>query len=152
MVHLKQANDACETLLTRWAEPFDTAASFLKGENNKGFLDEAWKYLLQNHPHDSICGCSITLVHKDNEYRFDQVKFIAEEVVKMGFEGIVSSINTKSTGKSKNIVLFNASQTEYNGIVNVEIELPTDSQDNFRIFDDHGKEIAYQLIGVRKVS
>jgi mannosylglycerate hydrolase len=150
MVHLKQANNECETLLTRWAEPFDAAANFIKPQDNEGFFKEAWEQLLQNHPHDSICGCSITPVHKDNEYRFNQARYIAEEIIKIGFEGIVSAINTKKTGKDKNIILFNASQQDFNGIVEVEIELPEDSQNNFKIFDSNGQEIHYQLLGLRK--
>ncbi len=35
-------------------------------------LDRAWKLLLKNHPHDSICGVSIDDVHTDMEERFRQ--------------------------------------------------------------------------------
>ena len=150
MIHLKQMNNECETLLTRWAEPFDTVASFIKKRNNRGFFDEAWKILFENHPHDSICGCSISRVHKDNEYRFDQVKDISEEIIKMAFEDISSSINTKSLDKEYSIVLFNASQRDYEGVVEAEIEFPAGSQDNFKIFDERGNEVPYQLLSVRK--
>ena len=37
------------------------------------FLGYAWKLLLQNHPHDDICGCSTDGVHEDDEGRFRQV-------------------------------------------------------------------------------
>ena len=150
MVHLKQMNNECETLLTGWAEPFDIVASFIKKRNNRGFFDEAWKILFENHPHDSICGCSISRVHKDNEYRFDQVKDISEEIIKMAFEDISSSINTRSLNKEYSIVLFNASQRDYEGVVEAEIEFPAGSQDNFKIFDERGNEVPYQLLNVRK--
>ena len=56
----------------------DSAA---KAPASPNFLDVAWQYLMQNHPHDSICGCSIDQVHKDTEYRYDQCAMIAEEVL-----------------------------------------------------------------------
>ena len=41
---------------------------------------QAWRYLVQNHPHDSICGCSVDAVHKEMDVRFDWVEQIGEEV------------------------------------------------------------------------
>ena len=72
-IHLKQANARCENELCLWAEPFSVFAAGLGVPYPKRYLELAWKYLLQNHPHDSICGCSIDQVHKDMEYRFDSV-------------------------------------------------------------------------------
>lgn len=150
MVHIKQMNDECERLLTCWAEPFDAVLGQIGNQNMGGFLKEAWKLLLQNHPHDSICGCSISRVHMDNEYRFNQVNDIGNEVVKHDMEVLVSKINTSASGKPYSIVLFNAGQTDYNGIVEADIELPSGSQNNFKIFDNDGNEVPYQLLAVKK--
>lgn len=154
MVHIKQMNDECETLLTRWAEPFDTVLGQLdnKNQNMGGFLREAWQYLLQNHPHDSICGCSISRVHLDNEYRFDQVKDIGQEVLKQDLDALVSQINTSTLDMPYAIVLFNAGQKDYDGIVEADIELPSGSQNNFKIYGKNGMEMPYQLMEVRKGS
>ena len=62
---IKQRNHACETLLTRWAEPFTswqesinaTQSSLLNHKSD--ILRPIWHLLMENHPHDSICGCSI---------------------------------------------------------------------------------------------
>ncbi|HEY5584277.1 MAG TPA: glycoside hydrolase family 38 C-terminal domain-containing protein [Ruminiclostridium sp.] len=150
MVHIKQMNNECETLLTRWAEPFGAIASYIKPQNTKGFFEEAWKQLIQNHPHDSICGCSITRVHEDNEYRFDQVKDIGQELLNIEFKDIADAINTKVMGKEYAIIIFNGSQQEYKGIVEVELEFPSGSQGNFKIFDYEGEEIPYQLLSAQK--
>lgn len=48
----------------------------------QGFLNVAWKSLLQNHPHDSICGCSIDLVHEDMKYRFSQSCQISDRLTR----------------------------------------------------------------------
>ena len=64
-VWIKQANAACQTLLCQWAEPFSAIAGSFSGyAYPKGYLDVAWKWLLDNHPHNSICGCSIDAVTK----------------------------------------------------------------------------------------
>jgi len=152
MVYIKQVNNECETLLTRWAEPFDAAVDFIAPQNNKGFLDEAWRMLLQNHAHDSICGCSITRVHMENEYRFAQAKDIASEIIDTVFGQIASFVDTGITEKKGNVILFNAGQKAYKDLVEAEIEFPEGSQGNFKIFDCNGNEVPYQLLNVRKSS
>lgn len=152
MVHLKQMNDECERLLTRWVEPFDAVLGKLGSQNMEGFLKEAWHILLQNHPHDSICGCSVTRVHLDNEYRFNQVSDIGQEVLKHDLGVLASRINTSAAAKPYSIVLFNAGQMDINDTVEADIELPSGSSDNFKIFDSEGNEIPYQLLGVKKGS
>jgi len=58
-VWIKQENVACERLLLEWCEPLDA----LTGGRSRDELRTLWRMLLQNHPHDSICGCSIDAVH-----------------------------------------------------------------------------------------
>lgn len=72
-VYLKQRNDACEYNLARQLEMLNSFAKINGNEDQTDFLARAWKYLLLNHPHDSIVGCSQDQVHKDMLYRFDQV-------------------------------------------------------------------------------
>ena len=47
-------------------------------------LRHAWKTLLQNHPHDSICGCSIDAVHEENMTRFARAEQVGDAVVEHG--------------------------------------------------------------------
>ena len=48
------------------------------GHNHKDQLTYAWKVLLQNAPHDSICGCSIDEVHREMETRFAKVNQVGK--------------------------------------------------------------------------
>jgi alpha-mannosidase/mannosylglycerate hydrolase len=81
-VHLKQANNLCQALLCQWSEPLGAMSqAFLGMEYPQGYLDLAWRWLLQNHPHDSIDGCSIDQVHRDMMYRFDQCRQIGRLAV-----------------------------------------------------------------------
>jgi alpha-mannosidase/mannosylglycerate hydrolase len=58
-VWIKQENVACERLLLERCEPLDA----LTGGSARDELQRLWRTLLENHPHDSICGCSIDAVH-----------------------------------------------------------------------------------------
>ena len=92
-VSLKQQNDACEMLLANLAEPLATLAWLRAGANHgSGFLNQAWKKLLQNHPHDSICGCSIDAVHREMLGRFDEARQIGENVVDAALESLAQRV------------------------------------------------------------
>jgi membrane-associated phospholipid phosphatase len=70
-VWIKQENVACERLLLERCEPLDA----LTGGTARDELRDLWRMLLQNHPHDSICGCSIDAVHDvDMAPRFAYVR------------------------------------------------------------------------------
>ena len=70
-IWIKQENVACERLLLERCEPLDA----LGGGEDRDELRSLWRTLLQNHPHDSICGCSIDDVHDiDMAPRFARVR------------------------------------------------------------------------------
>jgi glycosyl hydrolase family 38 len=73
----KQADFRNDRLLTRYLEPLASWLSALGGEFDGGLLDLAWRIALENHPHDSICGCSVDRVHAQMESRFQRVEEIA---------------------------------------------------------------------------
>lgn len=119
---IKQRNDAIETLLTRWAEPFtawaeivdlDESASgarqhaHLTGHEplqrvrrSSALIWHAWQLLLQNHPHDSICGCSIDQVHREMIPRFDQAEQIGQAVTDQSLRAIAAQVDTRPPGSS----------------------------------------------------
>ncbi len=74
-VWIKQENVACERLLLERCEPLDA----LTGGTAREEIRALWRTLLQNHPHDSICGCSIDAVHDlDMAPRFARVRLAGE--------------------------------------------------------------------------
>jgi alpha-mannosidase/mannosylglycerate hydrolase len=77
-VWIKQENAACERLLLERCEPLD---AFTGGTATEA-LRSLWRTLLENHPHDSICGCSIDAVHDlDMRPRFAAVRRGGERLV-----------------------------------------------------------------------
>lgn len=108
---IKQANQECEDLLAHWAEPFSVWADMLKTqvgpewheplppttahmpfptseESIAALIDRAWRHLLENQPHDSICGCSVDAVHEEMRQRYDWVREIGEEMVRQSLRTI----------------------------------------------------------------
>ena len=58
----KRRNAAVDRLLVRDAEPWAALAARAGGSDRAPLLRAAWRRLLECHPHDSLCGCSIDAV------------------------------------------------------------------------------------------
>ena len=95
--YLKQYNDRNQTKIEKTVAPL---YALKQTDMATGYLDLAVKYMLQNHPHDSICGCSIDQVHRDMMYRFDQTKQLCHEIT-WDFEKKLSALPESSEEKSE---------------------------------------------------
>ncbi len=71
--YLKRLNQQAEDRLLGQVEPL-LAAAGLGERYPRRYLRETWKLLLQQHAHDSICGCSIDEVHQEMIVRFRRVQ------------------------------------------------------------------------------
>lgn len=114
-MYLKQRNRQLEHLLTHKLEPLlALAKSVLRKTFNypASELDLAWKTLILNHPHDSICGCSVDAVHRENEVRFDQVEQLAESLMSRTLAKLCPTL-----GSSQDWIIFNTGDTPYTGAV-----------------------------------
>ncbi|MHA1264421.1 MAG: alpha-mannosidase [Candidatus Helarchaeota archaeon] len=147
---IKQANAECQMLLERWAEPFATFAWILGEPYPIDYLWTGWKWLLRNHPHDSICGCSIDEVHQDMQPRFRWAKQIAEEITKESLFAIYNRIQLNSLKKGVlPLLVFNPLPWNRTDIASIDITAPGKSSEEFQfayeLRDSLGKVIPYQL-------
>ena len=160
---IKQRNHYSETMLERWVEPFSTWAELVKrGEaaflplkehekstrlNDPGpVIHQAWKLLISNHPHDSICGCSIDETHADMVSRFDQVDQVAEAITSQSLAALQSEINTEGpdlANKLAAITVYNASPYLKSDLVSVDIDIP-DAGHDLRVVDQAGNQVDCQ--------
>ncbi|MFZ2653929.1 MAG: glycoside hydrolase family 38 C-terminal domain-containing protein, partial [Victivallales bacterium] len=146
-IHLKQANANCERMLSQLCEPLSVIARQLGMEYPTRYLDLAWHYLLLNHPHDSICGCSVDQVHKDMSYRFDQARLIAERQAQERLEYIAARVEAKETADATGYLLFNP-DTRPSPLV-VRLRLPLDKEwqaGQFTIAAADGKPLRFQIL------
>lgn len=73
-LYLKRMNREAERRLFRFAEPlFSLLATRQIMDYPSAELNHATKLLLKNHPHDSICGCSVDSVHDEMEVRYGRI-------------------------------------------------------------------------------
>lgn len=87
-MYLKQANYHAQTTLTDWVEPLLVLAP---SPETPGLLRHAWDLMVQNAPHDSVCGCSVDEVHRENVVRAQRVGQLAEHLIerclhRLGFD------------------------------------------------------------------
>lgn len=98
-VYLKQWNNLCQTLFEKVAEPIATMASHYGYKYPHHLFEYGWKSLMKNHPHDSICGCSVDEVHREMVARFDKAKDVAKFIINESLEYIKNNINTEVFSK-----------------------------------------------------
>ena len=82
-IDLKQQNSKYQWLISRLCQPMQAITSFTgKTKSYQSEIDYAYRLLLLNQPHDSIYGCSIDNVHKENQIRFLKLEEILHSVSK----------------------------------------------------------------------
>lgn len=120
-IYLKQMNHNAQMKLERLAEPLASIAYMNGEEYPADYLRFAWKQLMQNHPHDSICGCSVDEVHDEMVTRFNKVDQMADMIIKDLAESITAKIDTTAPeGFDKAIPLIVLNTLGYNRKTTVE--------------------------------
>jgi alpha-mannosidase len=140
---LKQHNAAGEALLTRWAEPAAAWAWLYGAKHPTALLRRSWRYLLHNHPHDSICGCSIDQVHREMMPRFAQSEQIAEELTTQALRSLGEHIETRGSERAIPLVVFNPGPGPRTDVAHCEAQplFP-----DFEIVDSEGHPLPYQAL------
>lgn len=160
-VWIKQQNAYCQNILCQWAEPFSAMATLLAGKEwPESYLRIAWRWLMQNHPHDSICGCSIDQVHEDMKYRFNQCRQIAEGLTNDALTFLTASVEGDIEEREIRVGVFNPLPKSRNEVIELTLDIPKDwptfaeffgfeQKPAFRIFTSDGQEVSYQRLSQR---
>jgi mannosylglycerate hydrolase len=162
---IKQRNHGSQTLLEKWAEPFSVFAEYLIGDRTKKssqmpleligsnrirnvapIIRQAWRLLMENHTHDSICGCSIDQVHDEMKPRFDQADQIGEEITLQALQALSQATDTRSEDAFSAVVLFNPLGNTIHDLVEVELNIP-EGIAAFELIDENKIVIPHELLG-----
>lgn len=163
---LKVLNEDVETILMHYAEPLASFASFFGFEYPKTNLDMAWRFLLQNHAHDSICGAAVDQAHEDMLFRFSNAKTASQEVAARSITALFNNINSEKDFQDKDytVTIFNMFDVPRKEVLPLMIDLPRVSalaqtsdfppdacgQDGelqfFDIVDADGNSVEYELL------
>lgn len=171
-MYLKQKNDTVQRKMERYLEPL-LAVEMLSGKSydSRGYRDYIWKKILENQPHDSICGCSIDEVHREMMARYACVEQLEDTL----FHDAVnrSAVQSALPGRRASLFLFEPSQDELPSYMETELfldemlvqevlfaksiisdyegmiehpEMPC----GLRIVDEQGREIPHVILGTGK--
>jgi mannosylglycerate hydrolase len=149
---IKQQNNATEHLLERWVEPLTAWAWKLGAPYPAGLVNMAWRYLLQNHPHDSICGCSIDQVHRENAVRFAQSQQIAEGVIAQAMQHVAAAVDTRPPVTAPHtsyppaaVVVFSPVSGPRAAAVQATVQFPGSLRDA-AIIDEQGRHMPFTVV------
>ncbi|MDZ4743186.1 MAG: glycoside hydrolase family 38 C-terminal domain-containing protein [Verrucomicrobiota bacterium] len=166
---IKSRNNQAQRWMERYAEPLSVMSWMNGGCYDADFLWHAWRNLLQNHPHDSICGCSVNQVHKDMLQRFDAVDDIAGNLSTRGLQQIAVNLEPVSAdGVQKGLLLYNPGGSKFEGSLRVKFLYPLNEMighaepenlakmtkeifpfEPFELIDSTGRRVKYQIISRR---
>ncbi|SBT42288.1 glycoside hydrolase family 38 N-terminal domain-containing protein [Micromonospora auratinigra] len=149
-LYLKQANAATETLLESWAEPLTVRSG--RGVESTGLLRHAWDLLLANAPHDSICGCSVDEVHRENEVRFARAQQVGEHLVERALLDL--GLDTRPAGDpvtdAAALVVVNPHAAPVTGPVTVDLHTAPGHTVG-GLVDAAGRPVPYDLLASEPV-
>lgn len=108
---LKLRNRRAEAALEGWAEPWSALGQRLGLPDERPALRLAWRALLQNQAHDSICGCSHDRVHEQMPARYDTAELLAHETTRRTLEQLAGLAPERNSPAADTIELavFNPS-------------------------------------------
>jgi len=124
-VRLKLLNEQAETELACLAEPLAAVAAMRGWEYPRSLLDIAWKNLLENHAHDSICGAAVDPAHEDMLTRFRAATHVAQEVARRSCEQLWKSMDFSAFQEGDiPLTVFNTTLQRREGVVEAVVDLP----------------------------
>lgn len=122
-IYIKQWNARCEMLFEKVAEPLAAIAGKEGMEYPQELFTYGWKLLMQNHPHDSICGCSVDEVHREMVTRFEKAEQVALHIISMCMDYLKEKIDTCAVEEGIPFVVVNTTGWERTGTVELELEV-----------------------------
>lgn len=143
-IGLKQDNRAGETALERKAEPAAAMADVMGKAYPEDQMIYSWKKLMQNHPHDSICGCSVDEVNEEMKTRFAKSRQVADAIYDESVEYLTNKVNTAALpgdGGKIPFVVWNTSGEMKSQVVEKELHLFRD----YNLFVWDGYEAAEKV-------
>jgi len=149
--YLKQENAKTQTLLERYAEPLSSLAYIIvKDDYPNAFFDRAWRLLLQNHFHDTICACSQDKVYHDAMIRYANSQQIAEKLMERSFRAITRQIDTATSAiqNAESLVVFNTLYNSRTEVATKKLYLPVEADgrlQDYIIRDSDGNIVPSQI-------
>ncbi len=118
---MKAQNERVESHLSGVAERLDAVATLLDGRSSRHSLRYAWRELVKNYAHDSICGCSVDAVHEEMGTRFSTIAQTSNAVADDARSRIVSHVAGTFGPDEIPIVALNPSTFARSGVARAKV-------------------------------
>ena len=147
-IHLKQANFELQNELERWVEPLSVMVRLLGGRHeSRDAIDYAWRLLIQNHPHDSICGCSIDEVHFQMEARFGRVRDVVRDQLGRRMRHLAACVDTRGMPHHSVVNIVNPLPRRRDEVLEATLDTLEDEDiARMRLTDADGHEVKWQVL------
>lgn len=138
----KKANYDTENMLEHTLEPLCTLA-WLQGEDYPEWaVKRAWRYVLENHAHDSLGCTSVDEVFEEVMTRYRCAYSLAEQAVQESVRELMA--HGKDT---PSVYLFNKTATPFSGVVPFSFDIPKGlGGADFRLTDKDGNTVPHVLL------
>lgn len=139
---IKQDNHKAQHLLERIAEPAAALAFLSGGKYDSEYFLYAWKTLMQNHPHDSICSCSVDPVYAEMKTRFAKSMACGEQLRDNALEYLTACVDTSEISEEKAIIVYSFEPNHCIATVEADVDFNmTEDVQEIAVFDENGKEV-----------
>jgi len=150
-VDVKLRAEQSEVLLTRWVEPLTALAGLFSPLDVRVPLRMAWRWLLQNHAHDTICACSPDAVVRESLVRFDKVDQIGSDLRDRAVERLVEALEVPAPENPEALtyVVMNPLGFPRTEPVRLTVTEPAEEPEGtYVVKDGNGRTIASQVLSV----
>jgi mannosylglycerate hydrolase len=141
---LKKENFNVQNLYEKYVEPLNTMSYLMGNQYDNAIINKGWKYILQNHAHDSICNVCTDDTHKEMEMRYKFAKQIGQTILSDTINELIDKIKFEDS-KGIPLVVFNTLGHKRKNVVEATLHLKTKQ---FTIRDSSGNLIPYQIVDV----
>ncbi len=144
-IYLKQNNALSQVELERQLEPLCTLLDVggIK-DYPHDYMRYLWKLLIENHPHDSICGCSVDAVHEHMTDRFKRIHENTSDLFSRCVDELNSHLEPLTVDGEYRLILLNTtnlpSSTPVRAVIDVMKE---DDLGGIELYDENGVKVPF---------
>jgi len=144
-VYLKQMNARAQADLEKKVEPlYSMLDAFGVKAYPQDYLTYLWKVLIQNHPHDSICGCSADAVHRRMVDRYERIEENTSDPLDRGIHELSSHLSRDGLDKTDcRVFLLNPTQLTESRTLLCQVDIPTGEDIGSFVLYDGEREVPF---------
>ncbi|EOC99937.1 glycoside hydrolase family 38 C-terminal domain-containing protein [Caldisalinibacter kiritimatiensis] len=136
---IKKMNYETEKLYEKYLEPISSLSYMVGATYDDSLINTGWKYILQNHAHDSICCVCKDIVHDEMIMRLEHAKQIANTLLEEKIDYLNNNICFNSS-LGKPLVVYNTLPIKRRECVRATVFV---KDKVFKLYNSKGEEIPY---------